>query len=88
MAAGEASSLENGKGLPPLKLRVKISNDDYPMTGYQYIPVFNFIDKNIKDDIFYYGCKYINDYDNYYYPRNDTYAEQFDFIAPVIKKPI
>jgi hypothetical protein len=74
--------------MPPLKTRVKISNGDYPIDGYQMIPVFNYIDPNINDDIFYYGCKYINDADGYYYPRNDTYKDEFDFIFPTLKKPL
>lgn len=42
----------------------------------------------MKEDIFFYGCKYVYDGDMYYYVRNETYDEVSAFLFPALKKPI
>jgi len=49
--------------MPKIKIRniSKVTSDidnlkDDPSIGYQYIPVFNFMEPNPKDDITFSGC--------------------------------
>lgn len=63
-------------------------NDDDPMSGFQYIPVFNYYKPDTNDDLLTAGCKYIDDSDRYYYPRNDTYSDVAEYIMPVLRAPL
>lgn len=94
LSEGEKASLKDGKGLPPLQFRQKTLanveeqlNDD-PILGLTLVPVFNYKEPTIKDDINYAGCPYAINQMNYLLSRNDTFHDVASYILPVIRKPI
>eukprot|EP00347_Sterkiella_histriomuscorum_P018392 403345675 len=88
LTSGEKDSLKSGKGMPKLKIRNTEASNDDSMDGFQYIPVFNYFEPNPKDDLLTQGCKYIDDSDKYFYPRNETYTDVADFILPIVRGPL
>lgn len=58
--------------MPPIQIRRPMHQDEKLgynaiIDGYAIIPVFNYIDRNIHDDLYFTGCPYIYDKKNYRY---------------------
>lgn len=58
------------------------------MKGYNFIPVFTYIEGSLKDDLIFTGCKYVQECDGYYYSRNDTFTDVAAYIMPALRDPI
>ncbi|CDW77588.1 major acid phosphatase map (histidine-acid phosphatase) [Stylonychia lemnae] len=94
MSQGEKISLKSGKGMPKIKISNANSNQndidalkDDPSVGYQYIPVFNYVNTDANDDVSSQGCDYAQQQANQRGKDNSTYYGVKDFIFPIIRKP-
>eukprot|EP00347_Sterkiella_histriomuscorum_P016497 403352955 len=92
LTQGEKDSIKQGKGLPAMSLRnkEKTLNDDPrdSIDGYTFIPVFNYIEQTLDDDLYYGGCPYANQQFSYRLTQNHTFADVNGFMLPLIRKPI
>lgn len=51
------------------------------------MPDYNYKDSNIHDDILYYGCRYVNEAD-YYYWKNSTFDDVKEDYLPILREPL
>ncbi|CDW90747.1 UNKNOWN [Stylonychia lemnae] len=66
LSPGEYDSLRNGKAMP--KVMIRKSRQLYEnfqqksiIDGYQFIPVFNYLERNLNDDTIFDNCPYANE---------------------------
>lgn len=82
----------NGRGMPPISIRnanainIDLGRNPLP-NGFVSIPVFNFQNAAIIDDINMSGCSYVSDVDGYTFPSETTYTS-VDYLLTDLREPI
>lgn len=93
LSDSESSSLQSGKGMPPMKIRKATQINDQLgqaaiIDGYVQIPVFTHSQESVQDDVAYTGCKNSMDGRHYYEKKNDTFIDIQQPYFDILKKPI
>jgi len=82
----------NGRGMPPMSIRnansinVELGRNPLP-NGFVSVPVFNFQNAAIIDDINMGGCSYVNKVDSYTFPADSTYTS-VEYLVSDLSGPI
>ena len=94
LSQAEVTSLQSGdkRGMPPISIRnastvnSSLQKDPLP-NGFVSIPVFEFSNNSIDDDIGLGGCDYVDKVDAYNFPNPATY-ESVDYLVDDLREPI
>lgn len=75
---------ESGKGTPTLKIRQnkidKASQLGATIDGLTLIPIYNYLDQGMHDDISWQGCHYVKQNRNYRYNNETSYKDFSPFV--------
>jgi hypothetical protein len=55
--------------------------------GYVQIPIYTYIERNINDDLDFYGCSYCEQVDNYNYFNPEVY-NSVDYLIDDLDTPV
>lgn len=93
LSEAQLSGLETeSRGMPPMSIRnaqsINLDLGTNPLpNGFVSIPIFNFNNKPMLDDINYTGCSYVNAIDSYNFPNDATY-DSVDYLLDDLRAPI
>lgn len=82
----------DGRGMPPIKIRnheiinYEMHRDPLP-NGFVSVPIFEFQNPTIWDDIGYWSCDYVAKVDGYNFPNDATYTS-VDYLLDDLREPI
>ena len=77
---------------PPFKVRgseqlqASLGTDALP-NGFQGIPIYNYLDMPMADDLDLKGCGYVDKVDAFRFPNDDTYASAW-YLVDLLNQPI
>lgn len=93
LSISEEIGLENDqRGMPPITIRnsesinYAIGRDPIP-NGFVSVPIFEFDNDTMDDDIGLGGCEYVNKVDGYNFPNDSTYTS-VDWLLDDLREPI
>ena len=69
-------------------MKVRSRNLKATIDGYTLVPVFNYLNQNITDDLSWQGCNYAAGDRYYNYDRDQTYADYSPYVLSVMRKPM
>ena len=70
------------------KIHNKLGDDNPLPMGFVQIPIFSHIDmSNIRDDLDFEGCDYVNTVDGYRFPHGSTYVD-YQWLMDDLRAPI
>lgn len=80
------------RGMPPINIRdaetlnYKLRRDPLP-NGFVSVPIFEFQNPTIWDDIGYWSCDYVSEVDGYNFPNDNTYSSVW-YLMDDLRAPI
>jgi len=88
----ENGLVDNSRGMPPINIRnsatinYSIGRDPIP-NGFVSVPIFEFDNATMDDDIGLGGCEYVDKVDGYNFPADSTYTS-VDWLLDDLREPI
>ncbi|CDW71215.1 major acid phosphatase map (histidine-acid phosphatase) [Stylonychia lemnae] len=91
LSEGENQSLKSGKGLPKLARSSKqedIERLGSLVDGYTFIPVYNYYELPLEDDVSQKTCPFTRDCFNYYYKTPSEFTQEGKYVLPFMRESV